>query len=73
MAKYLSPTLCNCLALFSSIFKRDKIRFTTDAERMNYSYVFFRDVGRGLTRMENNTLKEEPWWFPIEGAIWKKV
>lgn len=45
----------------------------TQAQRVNFSYVFATALMNDSVIVPNKTLDGEPWWFPIKGATWDKV
>jgi formylglycine-generating enzyme required for sulfatase activity len=44
--------------------------YTTDAERLNWSFVFHAAVPPPLKRRVVNVPRATPWWYPVPHAYW---
>jgi formylglycine-generating enzyme len=44
--------------------------YVTDAERLNWSFVFHAFVPPGIKRRVVNVPRATPWWYPVPRAYW---
>ena len=57
-----------------SIFRRAKPRYTTDAEDVGWSYVFFSHLPQyKAVILHDKTERREPWWLGVKYARWNSV
>ncbi|KAJ7308986.1 hypothetical protein JRQ81_008269 [Phrynocephalus forsythii] len=52
-------------------FVRDQ-KYTTEAERFGWSFVFEDFVPEDLKKKVTKKLESAPWWLPIEKAFWRQ-
>ena len=46
--------------------------YKTEAERYRWSFVFYSFVPTGIARRTRQAVASAPWWWPVEGASWKR-
>ncbi|MDE2992019.1 MAG: formylglycine-generating enzyme family protein [Chloroflexota bacterium] len=49
----------------------DATRYTTDAERFGWSFVFHLLVSEEVQRRHPQRPEATPWWVPVTGATWR--
>ena len=59
---------------FNRKFKREKVKYQTDAEKEDWSYVFYTHVPKyKAVKLEEPVIEGEPWWIPVKHAKWSAV
>lgn len=50
-----------------------KRKYVTSAEMTGWSWVFFSRAPRDVIKNHTLSQPDDPWWFKVPSASWKKV
>lgn len=69
--QYVKPFLMDSYTVTNEEFARfvEETGYITEAERFDWSFVFFRFIARDI-QVEVRQVAATPWWFAVEQAYW---